>query len=486
MSRQDQQIDDAGASDEDPRRWRILGVSLVIGFMALLDVSVVNLAVPSMQHGLGTSTGTIQWVVSGYSLAFGLTLVAGGRIGDAYGRRRMLVLGLCGVTLASAAVGLAPTAALVIAARLVQGATAGLLTPQNSGLIQQLFSGRERGQAFGLFGLTVSLSSATGPVIGGLILAVAGDENGWRYLFLINIPIGIVALGFVLRLVPGREAQAGTDVRIDVVGAVLLGLTVLAVLYPIVSVEDGVGWQALLVLLAPGLGWAFVRWERRTVRRGRPPLLDVSLLRRVPGYAGGLAIGTLYFTGFTGLLLVTSYYVQDALGFGPLAAGLLIAPFAVGSAISAPLAGRVVTDVGRRLTVFALTATVTGVVLAALLIPLPSPEHLWLVSVPCLFLAGLGGGAVVSPNMTLTLAEVPPRMGGAAAGAVQTGQRVGSSIGAAVLMTIYSVGTAHLASGSALRLALLTGTVLLVCALAMAVRDWRSSSSVGRQDAESA
>jgi EmrB/QacA subfamily drug resistance transporter len=465
-------------SGEDPRRWRILGVSLVIGFMALLDVSVVNLAVPSMQQGLGTSTGTIQWVVSGYALAFGLTLVAGGRIGDAYGRRRMMLLGLCGFTLASAAVGFAPTAALVIAARLVQGATAGLLTPQNSGLIQQLFTGRERGQAFGLFGLTVSLSSAFGPVIGGLILAVAGEDDGWRYLFLINVPIGVVAFGFVLRLVPRREEQAGADAGIDVIGAVLLGLTVLAVLYPIVSLEGGAGWQVLLVLLAPGLAWAFVRWERRTVRRGHPPLLDVSLLRRVPGYAGGLAIGTLYFTGFTGLLLVTSYYLQDALGFGPLAAGLLIAPFAVGSAISAPLAGRVVTDVGRRITVVALATTVAGVVLAAVLVPLPSAEHLWLVSVPCLFLAGLGGGAVVSPNMTLTLAEVPPRMGGAAGGAVQTGQRVGSSIGAAVLMTVYSVASAHVASGSALRLALLTGAVLLLGALAMAIRDWRTSASV--------
>jgi EmrB/QacA subfamily drug resistance transporter len=460
--------------EPDPRRWRVLGVSLVIGFMALLDVSVVNLAVPSMERGLHASTGTIQWVVSGYALAFGLTLVAGGRLGDAYGRRRLMLLGLCGFVLSSAAVGFAPTAPLVIAARLVQGATAGLLTPQNSGLIQQLFTGRERGRAFGLFGLTVSLSSATGPVIGGLILALAGEENGWRYLFLINVPIGFIALGFVLKLVPKRNV-GDAETRIDLVGALLLGLTVLAVLYPIVSVEGGLGWQVLLVLLAPPLGWGFVRWERRTVQLGRPPLLDVSLLRRVPGYAGGLAIGGLYFTGFTGLLLVTSYYLQDSLGFGPFTAGLLIAPFAVGSAISAPLAGRVVSDVGRRLTVAALAAMILGVALAATLIPLQSREHLWLASVPCLLLIGLGGGAVVSPNMTLTLAEVPPRMGGAAGGAVQTGQRIGGSIGAAVLMTVYSLGATHVSDGTALRLALLTGGLLLAAALAMAVRDWRSS-----------
>ena len=468
---------ESGATDRppepDPRRWRILGVALVVGFMALLDVSIVNLAVPSMQRGLGSSTGTIQWVVSGYALAFGLTLVAGGRLGDAYGRRRLMLVGLCGFILTSAAVGFAPTVGLVIAARLAQGATAGLLTPQNSGLIQELFTGRERGRAFGLFGLTVSLSSAAGPVLGGLILAAAGEEHGWRYLFLLNVPIGIVALGFVIRLLPRHEKKV--NVGIDYAGAVLLGLTVLAVLYPVVSMESGFDRRVFLILVAIPLGWGFVRWERRIVDRGRAPLLDLSLLRRVRGYAGGLLIGTLYFTGFTGLLLVTSYHLQDALRFGPLATGLLITPYAVGSAISAPLAGRVVTDIGRRLTVAAVAVTAGGMLLTALLTPPQARDHLWLVLVPCLFLAGLGGGAVISPNMTLTLAEVPTRMAGAAGGAIQTGQRIGSALGAALLMTVYSASSHHGSAASALRSALLTGVALLVVALLMAVGDLRTS-----------
>ena len=302
----------------DPRRWRILAVSLVVGFMSLLDVSIVNVAIPSMQAGLDTSAATIQWVVSGYALAFGLTLVAGGRLGDAYGRRRMMLVGLVGFTLASAAVGLAPNVELVIAARLLQGATAGLLTPQNSGLIQQLFSGEERGRAFGLFGFTVSMASAAGPVVGGLIIAVAGEDDGWRWLFLVNVPIGAVALLAVARMVPGRvRGEDDDDPRVDVPGAVLLGLAVICLLYPVVSLESGA--RAPLVLLAgvPLFGWAFARWEQHTSRHGHPPLLDLALLRTLPGYLNGLAVGALYFTGFTGLLLVLSVWLQDGLDYSP-------------------------------------------------------------------------------------------------------------------------------------------------------------------------
>ncbi|KQW48004.1 MFS transporter [Nocardioides sp. Root1257] len=452
--------------EPDPRRWRILGVSLVIGFMALLDVSIVNVAIPSMQEGLHTSAGTIQWVVSGYALAFGLTLVAGGRLGDAYGRRRLMLIGLACFIVSSAAVGFAPNAALVVLARLAQGASAGLLTPQNSGLIQQLFRGAERGRAFGVFGLTVSVSSAVGPVLGGLIIAVAGEDDGWRWLFLVNVPIGLVAMVAVMAMVPRRTPRTEpADNRIDVPGALLLGATVLCLLYPVVRVEGGARLPLLLLAGVPVFGWAFVAWERRTARRGHPPLLDLRLLRSLPGYVNGLAVGALYFTGFTGVLLVTSLYLQDGLGSTPLEAGLLLMPFALGSAVSAPLAGRVVSDLGRRLTVGALTTMILGVVLVALLVPGHDPVWPWLA--PTLLLAGLGAGAVVSPNMTLTLSEVPPRMGGAAGGALQTGQRIGASIGAAVLVTTYQL--------SGFRAALLTGAALVSLALLMAIRSLRQA-----------
>ena len=467
------------ADEPDPRRWRILAVTLVVGFMSLLDVTIVNVAIPSIQEGLGSSASTVQWVVSGYALTFGLTLVAGGRLGDAYGRRRLMLIGLTGFVLSSAAVGLAPTAELVIVARLLQGASAGLLTPQSSGLIQQLFSGPERGRAFGYFGLTVSLASATGPLLGGAIIGLAGEEHGWRLLFLVNVPIGLVAMVAIARLVPGRVDDPDRE-RIDIAGAVLLGLAVLCLLYPLVSIESGATLPLVLLVGVPLFAWAFGAWEHRLRRRGHAPLLDLGLLRSLPGYGGGLLIGTLYFTGFTGVFLTASVWLQDSRDVSALHAGLLLTPFALGSAVSSPLAGRFVSQVGRPLTVVAIATMMTAVAIAAVVGPGQSTGALWWAFAPFLLLAGLGGGAVVSPNITLTLAEVPPRMGGAAGGALQTGQRIGSALGAALLMTTYQVVTANHGGDAGFRTALALAVVILSLALAAAVWSWRTARVTAR------
>lgn len=477
MSQETEERAEPAAAEPDPRRWRVLGVTLTVGFMVLLDVTIVNVAIPSMRTGLDTNAGTIQWVISGYALALGLVLVSGGRLGDAYGRRRMMLIGLTGFVLSSAAAGLAPHVAVLVAARLVQGFAAGLLTPQSTGLIQSLFQGRERGVAFGLFGFTVSVSSAIGPVLGGLLIAAFGEEDGWRWIFLVNVPIGAVLLVAIARLVPGRvHADGPAGARLDLAGAALLGGTVLALLYPVVSLESGRRLPLFLLLLVPVLATAFVRWERRVVRTGAAPLLDLSLLRSTPGYASGIVIGSLYFTGFTGIFLVLSVYLQDGLGYSPLRTGLLLTPFAVGSAVASPLAGRLVSRLGRPLTVGALTVMMSGVVALAVLAP-PSEgsRWMWLILALPLLVAGLGGGATVSPNFTLALADVPTRMGGAAGGALQTGQRIGAAVGAAVLMTAYQVTVSRTDDpGTALRGALGVSLVLLLAALAAAIWSWRT------------
>src|SRR4051812_13407985 len=178
----------------DPRRWKALGVCLVAGFMTLLDVSIVNVALPSIKIGLGAGDNELQWIVSGYALTLGLLLVPSGRAGDAHGRRTVFMIGVALFSLASAVCGLAPSAGVLIAARLLQGCAGGLITPQISGFIQTLFRGQERGIAFGLFGTVVGISTAIGPLLGGALIALFGTDEGWRAVFFVNLPVGVVAL----------------------------------------------------------------------------------------------------------------------------------------------------------------------------------------------------------------------------------------------------------------------------------------------------
>lgn len=460
----------------DPRRWRILAVTLMAGFMGLLDVSIVNVALPSIQSGLDASVGGIQWVVSGYALTFGLVLVSGGRLGDVFGRRRMFLIALSAFVVTSALAGAAPTETTLVLARLLQGVAAGLLTPQNSGLIQDLFRGSERGKAFGLFGATVGLSTAVGPVLGGLILAAAGGPSGWRWVFFVNVPIGVVALVLAARLLPSNPRRGSvrserahpssqTGSQIDVPGMLLLGGAVLCVLLPLIESEQG-GLRTLWWLfgVAVVLGVLFVRWEHRTVRRGRPPLLDTRLFTRTAGYAGGAAIGTMYFCGFTGIWLVFALFFQQGLGYTPLESGLAVTPFALGSAVSAAIAGRLVPRWGRGLTVTGLALVAAGLSVVAVLAGLVPRDAIGLaVSLP-LLVAGVGGGMVISPNTTLTLSSVPTRMAGVAGGALQTGQRIGTAIGTAVLASVFHAVT--VSSGGRFTLAL---TVAMLCAVGFTV-----------------
>src|SRR4051794_6353662 len=184
--------------------------------MSLLDVSIVAVALPSMREGLGATPAQIQWVVSGYALTFGLALVPAGRLGDAFGRRTLFLGALAGFVAFSAAAGAARSAELLVAARLAQGGAAGSLAPPDSPPVPQLFRGAERGRAFGFFGATVGISTAVGPVLGGLIIALAGGPAGWRWIFFVNVPIGLVALVLAARLLPRRAGRRRP--RIDLVG----------------------------------------------------------------------------------------------------------------------------------------------------------------------------------------------------------------------------------------------------------------------------
>lgn len=460
--------------EPDPRRWRALAVTLAAGFMTLLDVSIVNVALPSIQNSLGASLAGIQWVVAGYALTFGLVLVPGGRLGDALGRRRMFLISLSAFVVTSALAGAATGETMLVIARLAQGAAAGVLTPQNSGLIQELFQGAERGRAFGAFGATVGLSTAIGPVLGGLIIAAFGAENGWRWVFFVNVPIGVVTLILSMLLLP-RASSRGRRVvsELDFVGTVLLGLTVLCVLLPLVrSEQGGLREQWWLFPLAVVLGTVFIRWERWMVRRGRPPLVDLRLFTQTAGYSPGAAIGAIYFAGFTGIFLVFTLFFQQGLGYTPLQAGLVLTPFALGSAVSAAVGGKLVARWGRRVTIIGLALVALGLGAVALIVPAVSGPVAGLAVVGPLLVAGIGGGLVIPANTTLTLDQVPTHMAGVAGGALQTGQRLGTALGIAVLASVFQAGVAG-GQGFpvALSWAMVCAVVLTAIALVVAVFD---------------
>jgi EmrB/QacA subfamily drug resistance transporter len=462
-------------------------VTLVAGFMGLLDVSIVAVALPSVEKSLGASASGVQWIVSGYALAFGLALVPAGRLGDTWGRRRMFLISLAGFVITSALCGAAPSLLLLIVARLVQGFTAGMLGPQNSGLIQDLFRGAERGRAFGLFGASVGLSTAVGPIVGGVILAVFGGPEGWRWIFYVNVPIGLVALALALKLLPARRPDQIADRtpvrrRLDPLGSVLLGAGVLAAMLPLLE-YDRIGELWWLFPGAAVLLVIFFRWESRVARLGRrPPLLDPALLTATPGYASGAALGLAYFVGFSGLFMVLALFFQSGLGYSPLHSGLAVTSFTLGSSASSAVAGRLVLSWGRWLTVSGLCCVVVGLVASAFVLRAESGFSAALLVAAPLLLAGIGSGMVISPNLTLTLSEVPVRMAGAAGGALQTGQRVGSAIGTAFLAgTYYSeLNASGQRPGEAIFVAMLCATAFVTVALLLALFELRRAGAKTR------
>lgn len=460
----------------DPQRWRALAVCMAVGFVTMLDVSIVNVALPSIDRALDAGPTELQLVVAGYTLAFGLVLVPAGRLGDAGGRRTLFIVGLVAFALTSLAAGLAPTGEALAAARLLQGASAGLLNPQVSGLIQQMFTGFERGRAFGIFGATIGVSTALGPLLGGLVLAAAGPENGWRWVFGINVPIIAVVLPLAWRFVPAGTRRQGPR-RLDPVGLLLVAGTTLAVMLPFVTTtgagDSAARWWWLAV--AAVLLVALVLWEQRYQRRTGQAVLDPVVLR-LRSFRNGALLGVAYFGGFTGVFLVATLYLQDELGYAPLQAGLVAMPFAVASGTSAWLSGRWVARWGRALVVGGLVTVLVGLVATDLVVRTlgDQPRTVGWALAGTLAVTGLGSGLVIAPNQTLTLSQVPVSRAGVAGSMLQVGQRVGSAIGiAAVLSTFYAV-TAAQGGAAGASTALLITLGLVAVALVVGVVDLRA------------
>ena len=477
----------AGRSDrlaacDDPVRWRILSVLLIAIFMSLIGVSIVNVALPSIQVALDASLSDIQWVLSGYALTFGVVLVSAGRAGDLFGRGGIFLVGVVVFTLSSAAAGLAPSANWLNAARLMQGVGSGLLSPQALGMIQQYFHGEERGRAFGRLGTAVGVSVAIGPVLAGFLIKVAGVDLGWRLTFLINLPIGVLTLAMGLRWFPRplfRRAGTGAPGgmrggwrSLDPVGALLLGLAVLAVLYPFVEARDSLLFWLLLPASALLLVM-WVVWERRWARRGFSPMVDLGIFS-TPSFANGTVIMTLYFLGMTSIWVLLALYVQKGDGRSAFESGVFGIPASLLSAYAAHWAGKRVVRLGRRVVIGGLILAIVGLILCCLVIALHEAGHVsvwWLVL--SLSFVGMAQGSIISPNQTLTLAEVPLAYAGSSGAIMQTGQRIGTSVGIAVITAIV-FSTLKTSSWA---VATITGfcTIILVTlvALAFAFKDQR-------------
>ncbi|MFE9450319.1 MFS transporter [Streptomyces sp. NPDC006739] len=459
----------------DDRRWKALAVCLTAGFMTLLDTSIVNVALPSMERGLGATQADLSAVVSGYALAYGLTLVPAGRLGDLRGRRETFLTGVALFTLASAACGLAPAAGWLVLFRLLQGMAGGMIAPQASGLIQQMFQGAERARAFGMFGSVVAVSTAVGPLSGGLLIEASGS---WRWVFYVNLPIGLAVFAAALRLLPRTAPRDGPPEGFDLPGVLLLGAGAFTLMLPLVQEQQWPGRRKwALVPLALLLLAAFWAWERRQGRRGRAPLIDLRLFAR-RSYSLGALLSLVYFAGFTSVFFVYTLFLQNGMGYSALAAGTAAMPFAVGSACAALAGGRLVVRYGRRLVVYGLGAVAAGLLGAVLAVQLvPGRGVGWAAALP-LLVAGVGSGLTVSPNTTLTLARVPVRRAGAAGGVLQTAQRVGSAAGIAAVGAVYFAHLAHHArAADALRLGLLTATGIILLALCLAVADLRERTA---------
>ena len=410
-----------------------LTVLLLVTFMGVVNVFVVTAVAPAMQRDLHAAFGQVQLIMAGYAVAYATGLVAGGRLGDLYGRKRLLLIGLAAFLLASLAGSAAPNASALIAARLAQGLAAAAVLPQVLSIIQVVFAGGEREMAIGLYGVTVGLATIAGQLCGGLLLA-AGGAVGWRLVFAANVPLGLLAAGAGIPIL--RESRAAGPVALDLAGAGLMGAGLLALLVPFLEgpVSGWGPWSGGCLAAAPLLLAAFVCHERRLALRGGSPLLPLRLFAE-SGFAIGMGAAAIYYAGNAGLFLVLAYYLQSGLGLSALAAGLTFAPSGVGYAVTS-LASR------QLLALAGTWAPAAGalVMLAALLgiaaMTLAAPGE-WLALAPLLGLAGLGWGMVTNPLMITVLARVRRIDAGAAAGALLTVAQAAGALGVAGMGALF-------------------------------------------------
>jgi MFS family permease len=413
-----------------------VAVLLLGAFLPIVDFFVVNVALPTINSTLHASAPTLELVVAGYGTIYAALLVVGGRLGDAFGRRRMFVAGLIGFTLTSLLCGLAPSIGALVAFRLAQGATAALIVPQVLATFQATLEGQRRAKALGLYGATAGVASVVGQVVGGLLVTanIAGTE--WRPIFLVNVPIGALALAVVFRHVPPTRSERPASV--DLPGTLLFAATLTALLVPLAEGRTlGWPWWTWSVLaLAPVLAVGTYRVERRTERGGGAPLLPPSLLQ-FRSMRRGLSLGLPFFLSFGGFMFVFALTVQDGLHANALHSGLAIAPFAVAFLIGSLLTPRAIDRFGRAALGGGAVVQSAGLVLLASTVAGGWPDVPLVALAPGLIVAGFGQAFVFGSLFRLVLADVPVHLAGIGGGVLVTLQQSGLALGVATLGTLF-------------------------------------------------
>ncbi|MEY9962023.1 EmrB/QacA subfamily drug resistance transporter [Streptacidiphilus sp. MAP12-16] len=413
----------------DPRRWLALAVVMTASLMDMVDVTIVNIAVPSIQRDTGASFSAIQWITAGYALAFAIGLITGGRLGDIYGRKRLFLLGIGGFTIASALCGLAANPDMLVATRILQGAAGAMMVPQVLSIIHTTFPANERGKVFGMFGAMIGLGAVTGPLFGALLTQWNLFGLQWRPIFLINLPVGIAGLVLGVRYI--TESKAPKAMRLDLVGVALVSVGLLMLLYPLTQGQQS-GWPVwgFVSMGASPLVFAlFVRYERAKARKDGSPLVELSLFR-VKSFAAGIGVQLVFGIVAGIFFLVWTLYMQIGLGWSPLRAGLTGLPFALGVSTAAGLsvqllvprfgrkvlqAGALVMAAGTGIYVWEIGRYGGGI-------------HSWQMMLPLLVM-GAGMGLIVAPLTDSVLSEVPREHAGSASGLINTTNQLGVALG---------------------------------------------------------
>ncbi|MFJ1762751.1 MFS transporter [Amycolatopsis sp. NPDC088138] len=439
-------------------------VTVLLGAaLPIIDFFIVNVALPTIDADLHASTATLEMVVAAYGIAYAVLLVVGGRLGDSFGRRRLFFAGLWLFTLTSLACGIAPTATTLVIARAAQGAASALLLPQVLSIIQATTSGEERSRALGLFGATGGLSTVVGQLAGGALVAANLFGTGWRPIFLVNVPIGVVVLLMARRL---PESRAHNPLGVDRLGTALLAATLLSFLVPLME-GRALGWPVwtiVLLALSPFAAAAFVHVERRLERRGGTPLLPPSVMR-LPSVRRGLTVGVPFFGTFGAFMFVIAMTLQEGLHFGPLGAGAVLTPMAVAYFVVSMLSSRLVARYGQKVVALGGLITVLGMV-ALLCTSLAQWPNLTILDLaPSMVAIGVGNALAMSTLFRIVLSHVPTDLAGVGSGVMTTTQQTSLALGVAVLGSLYAALSAPGVLGVRDAFALVIGLVAVLAAV---------------------